>query len=222
MRDYSLASELAKLCLPGADKDENRKLAFACSVCFAVLIIGLAGLRQPATRFTARPTMMDAVPVVYVPLDQPTQPQTETALQPENLREVFVTTPQIIPVVAPNLTDAAFPVPIKEPSVVAKPPQFSAVPSNANQQSAVIRPNAADGIIRPNLVYPPDARRVRAQGTTLLEIVVAANGKPASVKLKDSTGHDVLDKAAIEWVKKWLWPPGEIRYYFVPIDFQLK
>lgn len=222
MRDYSLASELAKLCLPGADKDENRKLAFACSICFAVLMIGLAGLRQPAMKFKPRPTMLDAVPVVYVPLDQPTQPQTETALQPEKLREVFVTTPQIVPVVVPNLTDSAFPVPIKEPVVIAKSPQSAAAPATANPKPTLFRPDAADGIIRPNLVYPLEARRARAQGTTLLEVVVAPNGKPASVKIKDSTGHDVLDKAAIEWVKKWLWPPGEIRYYFVPIEFQLK
>jgi len=222
MRNYPLSSELAKLCLPGAFKDENRRLAFANSICFAVLIIGLAGLRQPALKFKPRPTTMDAVPVVYVPLDQPARPQTGAVRELEKPREVFVDAPQVIPVVAPNVAGVAFPVPVKGPVVIAKFSQPAAALATANPKPAVFRPDAADGIIRPNLVYPPDARRAREQGTTLLEVVIATNGKPASVKIKDSTGYYILDKAAVEWVKKWLWPPGEIRYYFVPIDFQLR
>lgn len=220
-QNYSLTSELVKLSLAGAFKDKNRKLAFANSICLAVLIVGIFGLKQPESKFKKVASPIEIVPVVYVPPKQPekktTKPDRLKPL-PETVAEIL----QVVSVVTPDFSDMTFPIPIKGPVVIAKFPQASTIPPRPIQTSPVLLPNPNDGITRPRLDYPSEAKRNRVQGTTLLEVVVAKSGSPTMVKIANSSGHSVLDDTAVEWAKKWLWPAGEVRYYLVPIDFKLR
>ena len=76
--------------------------------------------------------------------------------------------------------------------------------------------------------YPEMARRRGYEGEVLLNVLVAANGSVADISVKHSSGHAVLDKAAMEAVRQWLFVAATISgqpvtiWVEVPIIFQLK
>ena len=236
-RDYTLTSELAKLCLPAASRDENKKLAWASSICFLFLIVGLVGLKpRHAIPRQPIPEPVEVVPVVFTPPEEPTaasQPEILNAV-PEPAPETAVAAPVIATVVAADSAQVAFAVPVEGPVVLAParfappPPPIEVKPQPAQPQPAPPKPttfasNTSDGGMYPDPSYPRLALQQRQQGKVLLYVVVDMNGMPASVQVKDSSGHAVLDKHAADWIKtRWQWPPGSTRYYYVPIIFQIK
>ncbi len=76
--------------------------------------------------------------------------------------------------------------------------------------------------------YPIVARRRGYQGKVLLEVLVKKNGRAGPIRLARSSGYEILDKAAINVVKDWLFRPAkrgdEIveMWVEIPIKFQLK
>jgi protein TonB len=53
------------------------------------------------------------------------------------------------------------------------------------------------------------ARRMGFEGTVVLRVVVAADGSPESVAVLQSSGHDVLDTAALDTVRsRWRFVPA--------------
>jgi len=58
--------------------------------------------------------------------------------------------------------------------------------------------------------YPRLARKKGYEGTVVLDVLVDENGKVEDLILFKSSGHAILDKAAISSVKKWLFEPGTI------------
>jgi protein TonB len=74
---------------------------------------------------------------------------------------------------------------------------------------------------KPN--YPPSELAARHQGTVLLAVVVNPSGKARSVTVAESSGSPLLDNAALEKVRNdWDFGPGQIRYFNVPLVFQIK
>lgn len=57
-------------------------------------------------------------------------------------------------------------------------------------------------------VYPMEAVRRRWQGTTVLHVAVRANGLVSDLKVIESSGHELLDQAAMTAVKQWRFSPG--------------
>ena len=76
--------------------------------------------------------------------------------------------------------------------------------------------------------YPSVARRRRYQGTTLLEVLVDSEGRVGELRVYQSCGHDILDRAALLAVKGWLFEPGKRgdnkveMWVRVPVRFQLR
>lgn len=56
-----------------------------------------------------------------------------------------------------------------------------------------------------NPTYPAAAREAKKQGTVILEIVISAEGKVASIKVVRSLPP--LDQAAVEAVQQWRYAP---------------
>ena len=56
--------------------------------------------------------------------------------------------------------------------------------------------------------YPASARRLGAEGTTLLRVYVAADGRVTDVQVDQSAGHPDLDQAAAEAVRRWSFEPA--------------
>lgn len=76
--------------------------------------------------------------------------------------------------------------------------------------------------------YPMVARRMGWQGRVVLNVEVLASGLPGQVKVQQSSGHEVLDNAALNTVGSWRFVParhnGEpvTRRFLVPIPFILQ
>ncbi|MBS41474.1 MAG: hypothetical protein CMM83_07145 [Rhodospirillales bacterium] len=76
--------------------------------------------------------------------------------------------------------------------------------------------------------YPSRARRRGQEGTLILRITVSDNGKPFSIKVIKTSGHQILDQAAINAIWNWQFQPAQKRGLAVkasidlPVVFQLK
>jgi protein TonB len=76
--------------------------------------------------------------------------------------------------------------------------------------------------------YPQVARRKGYEGRTLLRVEVLQSGTVGRIEIADSSGFDVLDKAAVRSVKDWAFVPGTKngetidQWVMVPIRFSLK
>jgi len=56
--------------------------------------------------------------------------------------------------------------------------------------------------------YPLEALRRGLEGTVLLRVHVAADGRVAKVEVLDSSGHPILDAAAVRAVSSWQFAPA--------------
>lgn len=79
----------------------------------------------------------------------------------------------------------------------------------------------------PAPAYPPLSRRLGEQGRVLLKVLVSENGLAEKVLIDTSSGHEKLDIAAMEAVKKWSFIPAKrsnqpvSAYVLVPVKFSL-
>lgn len=86
----------------------------------------------------------------------------------------------------------------------------------------------ADYLHNPKPVYPGVARRRHWEGLVVLRVYVAADGHCGEVQVQRSSGHDVLDEAALDAVKKWRFVPAkrgdvaQASWATVPIEFRLE
>jgi protein TonB len=64
-------------------------------------------------------------------------------------------------------------------------------------------------------VYPPIARQARIQGTVMLECVISPQGKVTDVKVVNSI--PLLDAAAMEAVRQWVYTPTLLNGVPVPV-----
>ncbi len=84
------------------------------------------------------------------------------------------------------------------------------------------------GLSNPRPRYPPSARRKRVQGRVLLAVVVTKSGRASSVRIRKSSGFQLLDQAALKTVKRWRFRPATrngqpVRArVIVPVTFKLK
>ncbi len=82
--------------------------------------------------------------------------------------------------------------------------------------------------VNPPPEYPRLARRRGLEGTVLLEVLVDRNGRVLEVSVQTSSGHSILDRAAIRGVRSWRFSPGTIdgqpsdMRVRVPVRFHLR
>jgi protein TonB len=85
----------------------------------------------------------------------------------------------------------------------------------------------ADYLSNPVPPYPPAAKRLKLQGTVIVRVFVTPSGKPETVNLQKSSGASILDDAAVDAVKHWLFVPARSgdkpisAWVDVPILFRL-
>ncbi|WP_272486979.1 energy transducer TonB [Zeimonas sediminis] len=58
--------------------------------------------------------------------------------------------------------------------------------------------------------YPMRARRMGDQGEVLLDVRVGADGRVTDVRLKRSSGSELLDRTAIDTVRQWRFTPATV------------
>src|SRR6266498_4638119 len=128
---YALHSDLAQFCLPAANRDANRILAYMNSICALFLAIGLAGINPPALEQKVPEPVQQFMPIEIVQPPEPpkTEPQPQEQ-DPEPQPDTPVVKPQVATVVAADPTQVKFAVPVEGPVVFA-PARFAQAPPPA-------------------------------------------------------------------------------------------
>lgn len=76
--------------------------------------------------------------------------------------------------------------------------------------------------------YPDFAADQGLEGTVILRVKVLPNGKPGEVKVKKSSGHGILDDAAVAAAKRWAFTPAKRGntpvegWAIFPVEFKLQ
>ena len=170
----------------------------------------------------AAPAVM-AVQMVKV-LPAPPEPVVQPAPAPE---PVALKEPE--PVLTILTEPAVAPAPVRaQPAAkpaVSKVQRAAAAPAKAAPALVEARPSARGN--RPPY-YPEMARRNGWQGLCMVRVAVTAEGRAASVSLARSSGHGILDQAALAAVRKWKFSPRMVRgnavacTVEVPVNFSLR
>ena len=102
-------------------------------------------------------------------------------------------------------------------------------PSSGREASAAPLRQAVPLYLRnPPPEYPHAARRRGYEGTVIMEVLVDREGRVEKLRVLESSGHDMLDRAAMGAVKGWTFEParrGEEKvdmWVKVPLTFRLK
>jgi len=154
--------------------------------------------------------------------------------------------PPVVPVTPPRLAPAVAPT---QPTVVRQPEAPAVLVADGSEAAAIVEAPANTtpaigpaGDIAPPVqgaslqyasapppAYPTAARRMRMQGTVLLEVLVDADGRPLRVDVRQSSGHRQLDEAARDQVlARWRFVPAMRDGHaiqaigLVPVDFRLR
>jgi protein TonB len=222
---YELKDELARLCLPAASHDPNRKLAWMNSLCILFLLIGIFGSRLASITIKPVPPMEEIAPVVLEPTPPP---QTITANQNENETEQQTPeAPQVV-VVTPEAPNINFSVPtignLIAPSVLAQAPPLRPMQRITPVSQLARLNNTGSSGDRPQPVYPKLALQQGEQGTVTLLLTADASGNVASAEIKNSSGFPILDRGTLDFIKRrWTLPAGNTNQTFqTSITYQLQ
>jgi len=123
-----------------------------------------------------------------------------------------VTTPQppAPPIAAPVAAAPAAPV-------APPPPPKVELPSSD-----------ADYLQNPKPAYPPISKRLGEQGKVVVRVLIGVDGVAQRAEIRQSSGFDRLDQAALTTVQRWRYVPGkrggvaEAMWFNVPINFVLE
>ena len=145
------------------------------------------------------PTERSPAPVVPSPMEVQQQQPAVTSLAKDHEGPIQQSSP------LPASPLPASQQPTEEP--VAPPSTAALVPSASNLPA----PRKADygwlaGILLPRIDalkgYPVDARLKHVEGRVVVRIVIQEDGQIVSAAIAKSSGHDILDQAALETVRK--------------------
>lgn len=94
------------------------------------------------------------------------------------------------------------------PHTTAAPPQVSSLPPSALPTPAIHKPDygwLADPLLRRLETlkqYPASARLNHLEGRVIVRIIIEEDGRITSVAIAKSSGHDVLDQAALDTLRQ--------------------
>jgi protein TonB len=228
----------------------------AASCALHLAIVGLAAAVGPGW-VTPRPLVLEAqliepeptlAPARPVPTTRPRlveapKPRVEEpkAIEPPS---VPAPAPVVAPAPPPSAPREALPfavdaseqaaAPAELPTAVGRPATPAATPvpppavAKAPPDEGITRMAAPTGGYQVRPSYPSTARRLGVEGTTLLRVYVAADGRVTDVQVDQSAGHLDLDRAAAEAVRRWKFEPGRRgsepvgMWVRLPVQFVLK
>jgi protein TonB len=185
------------------------------AVLASVIVHGMAlgwlpGLRQ-AQEMMSKPLSVllpapVAEPVAVPPAPTPPQPVRRTDAPtptPVLTRSAPAPAPDAPTVAqAPLTPPVAAPEPLAAPAV-AQPASVAPVSRPATTDPAALAAYGRNlaGAVAAHQRYPRLAQIRQWQGTALLQLVLATDGQLASVRVLSSSGHEILDRQAIDMVR---------------------
>jgi protein TonB len=222
---YPLKSELTRLSLHATERETSGKIAWVNSICILFLLIGIFGSRLGQASIKPLPPLEVAVSAIVEPAPPPPKSASQEQ-QREPSENEKPDTPQVA-VVTPDAPNINFAVPtignLLVPNAVAKPPPLHPLqaPAALKQQPTLLETTGGGGE-RPAPPYPKIALDQGQQGRVLLLLSADEAGNIISVEIKESSGFPILDRSAVDFVKRhWAVPKG-VRLAEAPINYRLK
>lgn len=146
--------------------------------------------------------------------DPPPSPRKATSLPPP------------MPVAVVDLT----PAPQAPGGVVAQAtplPQVS-VPAAPSAPRIELPSSEAEYLQNPKPAYPALSKRLGEQGKVVVRVLIGVDGAAQKVEIRQSSGYERLDQAALTTVQRWRYVPGkrggipEAMWFNVPLNFVLE
>lgn len=157
-----------------------------------------------------------------------------SAFEPIEVSLVSESVPRTVVPPAPKPATAPAPAPASAPSTTesaaapTEPEPKGEQRENQAEQPLVQARSDVASLNNPRPPYPLAARRLGLQGRVLLAVHVHAGGGCTEVKLKQSSGHALLDEAALQSVSRWRFLPARRgsqpvdSWVDVPVQFRLE
>ena len=96
---------------------------------------------------------------------------------------------------------------------------FLSVAVSGNSQAPDARQAKHYALYAPRPEYPLAARTHHWTGAGIFACNIRPDGTVASVDVLRSTGHEMLDQAAITALRQWRFQPGDMKLVKIPINF---
>lgn len=230
---------MSDLSLSPARAGSRRNLAIAAGV----VLFHVAALWALQTGLLRRAVEV-VVPVqVFSEIITPPAPKVETPAPvkpPQPAPQPVVPRKPVAPPPAPKLAaDPELAPAPKAPTGTVEPqpaPPPVTAPATAAPEAPAPPPpprlelpsSSADYLQNPKPVYPPASKRLGEQGKVLVRVLIGVDGTALDAEVKQSSGYDRLDRAALETVRKWRYVPGkragvpEAMWFDVPIHYVLE
>ena len=96
---------------------------------------------------------------------------------------------------------------------------FLSVAVSGNSQAPDARQAKHYALYAPRPGYPLAARTHHWTGAGIFACNIRPDGTVASVDVLRSTGHEMLDQAAITAFRQWRFHPGDMKRIKIPINF---
>ncbi|MRV74410.1 TonB family protein [Duganella sp. FT92W] len=196
-------------------------LAGAAVLLHAAIIVGVHNLPADAK---LPPPKAEPLALEFAPPPPPPPPPEPPKPQPQPQVVKQAPAPQPLPVVR-NVVDSG--PPTADTVAVATTPQPPAPPAPVAAPPAppppepVTEPRGFAGYKNnPAPEYPALAQDRGLQGQVILKVQVLATGKPSTINIDKSSGHKILDDAAVKAVQGWAFEPA--RRGQTPIDGWVK
>ncbi|MBI5660270.1 MAG: TonB family protein [Nitrosomonadales bacterium] len=196
-----IAAFLAWLSLPPSTPAPAREMTVAVTIAPATVpeVIPAPPPPKPKPAPPIRKVMPEPGPAPVEPMAKPVEIPVE---QPSAPSPVIAETPPPV-VAAPVETPRALPIPDVGPDY------------------------KASYLNNPRPPYPFAARRMGLQGKVILNVEVLAEGLCGQISVHQSSGHEMLDNAALQTVKTWKFAPARqaghavTKWFKIPIQFAL-
>ncbi|CAB3766732.1 MULTISPECIES: energy transducer TonB [Burkholderia] len=212
------------------------RTALACALGAAALHAALVWtwLHAPAPASKPLVTPPIALEMTAPPEPLPQAPKAASVTPPKPLpqaRNAHPPRPRPAPAPTPLSSTppppAAAPSPAPADTAVAAPPAAPRAIATPAAEKTTLPDGNADYLRNPAPAYPAIAQDYGWQGKVVLHVHVLANGTPDQVELRSSSGHRVLDDAAVTAVRRWSFVPARRGttpvdgWVDVPLNFQL-
>jgi periplasmic protein TonB len=131
----------------------------------------------------------------------------------------------VLPQVDVPLVEAPVPVTAIAVAAAERPPPRAEAP--VEDLDTPVNVDEVEYLSRVPPRYPVAARRARAEGTVYLRIFIDQEGLPREVRVHRSCGHELLDDAAVDAVRRFRFKPHRVNgvarnvQAIVPIEFSL-
>lgn len=208
--------------------DANRVAGYTLAIGFNALLLMLLLVPMQGMPDWTRPADDGPKIVWYTPEPVPVQPPPPVPVeQPKPVVRPPVDRVALQAPAAPAIDPA--PVQVEYGSEVAPPVTAPAQgPVDIAPATGPVSGVRLEYLHAPPPAYPRPAIRTRAEGTVLLEVLVGIDGRPLGVRVRDSSGHRVLDAAARDHVlREWRFRPATRdgqpvqAIGLVPVNFRL-